>query len=88
MGLLKEFIDSEIIMIKEGTKLMLVFFFLLLVIGLPLAYVSHALNVDPKIAGILIGIMITIIVMVIDHKKLHCWKKINDSRYKLLMKYD
>lgn len=85
---MKEFIDSEIIMIKEGAKLMLLFFFLLIIIGLPLAYISRALNIGPKIAGTIIGIAITIMVMVIDHKKLHCWKKINDSRYKLLMKYD
>lgn len=81
MGILKGFVDRTKIIIKESVKLMLLYIFLFFIIGIPSVYIFHALNVDPKIAGTIIGIVIVIVFIIVDYKKLHCWQKINDSRY-------
>ncbi len=81
MRIMKEFTDRTIIIIKELMKLMILYIFLFFIIGVPSAYIFQRLNADPEIAGLIMGIVIAVVFIVIDYKKLHCWRKINDSKY-------
>ena len=78
--LLRAFMDNIKITIIESIKFIIVTVFLFFLIATPLAYLSIYINADPNIAGPIIGIIFAVTVFVVDYKKLHCFRKIKESK--------
>ena len=76
----RTFVGHIIFTLKETAKFMLLTFGVFFIVGMPLAGIFYILKVDVEIAGIITGILITILVIFIDSKKTHCLRNIHDDR--------
>lgn len=84
---MKEFGNHIIVTVKESLKFALLSMAMVLLIGLPSAYMSiYVLKIDIEIPAVITGIIIAIATFVIDYKKFHCLKRMHDNRFELLKK--
>ena len=71
----------------ESLKFVLLTISMFFLIGAPMAYISiYVLKIDGEngeISAMITGIICAIIVVIIDHKKIHSLKKIHESRLKI-----
>lgn len=78
---MKEIKNHIAITTKESIKFALLTISIFFLIGVPMIYISvDILKINGEIPAIIIGIITAIIVLIIDHKKIHSLSKMhNDS---------
>ena len=84
---MKEIKNHLIVTIKESIKFALLSMAVILLIGIPSAYISiYILKIDGEIPVIITGVIIAIVTFVIDNKKFYCLKRVHDNRFEILEK--
>lgn len=80
----ESFKDDVIIIIKESMKFALVSIILLLLIGTSLLYILlEIFGMNAEIVSILVGVIIAILIVVIDDKKLHTVEKVTECNRRI-----
>lgn len=76
--------DYLIILLKESAKFAMLGIVSLLSIVVLLGYLFiYMLKIDADISGLILGIITAVTIFMIDHKKLHSVRKINEAHVKL-----
>jgi hypothetical protein len=79
--------DDIVAIIKECLKFSLVAIILLFVVGTPLLYLLTKLTqIDVEIAVILTGVVVAILIVIVDQKKLHVNDKVVECNRRLIRK--
>jgi ABC-type spermidine/putrescine transport system permease subunit I len=81
-------IKEDIIMVfKESMKFALVGVILFLVIGTSIAYILlEIIGMDIEVTGILTGIVVAILIVTVDYKKMHTTDKITECNRRIIRK--
>jgi len=79
--------DDTITIIKESIKFSLVGITLLSVIGTSLLYILlEFAKIDMEIAAILTGVVVAVLIVIIDMKKIHAHDKIVECNRRIIKK--
>lgn len=79
--------DNIIIIIKESMKFAFVGLILFLVVGISLLYLFLKFTkIDMEIAALLTGIIVAILIVIVDIKKMHTTDKITECNRKIIRK--
>lgn len=79
--------ENVIIIFKESMKFALIGLILFLVIGTSMAYILlEIVGMDVEVTGILTGIVVAILIVAVDHKKLHTTEKITECNRRIARK--
>lgn len=79
--------ENIIIMLKESMKFVLIGMIVFLVVGMSIAYILlYIVGMDVDVAGILAGIVTAILIITIDHKKIHAHDKILECHRRICRK--
>jgi ABC-type spermidine/putrescine transport system permease subunit I len=79
--------EDIITVFKESMKFALVGVILFLVIGMPIAYILlEIVGMDVEVTGILTGIVVAILIVTIDYKKMHITDKITECNRRIIRK--
>ena len=79
--------ENIIIVLKESMKFALIAVILFLVIGTSIAYILlEIIGMDVEVAGILTGIVMAILIVTVDHKKIHAHDKIVECNRRICRK--
>ena len=81
---IKEYIT---IILKESMKFALIAVILFLVVGTSIAYILlEIIGMDVEVTGILTGIVTAILIVTVDHKKIHAHDKIVECNRRIVRK--
>ena len=84
---MKELKNHILVTTKESIKFALLAMAIFFLIGVPMVYISiEILKIEGEISGIIVGIITAIIIVVVDHKKIHCLSKMDNSRVEIFKK--
>lgn len=79
--------ENIIIVLKESMKFALVAVILFLVIGTSMAYILlEIVGMDVEVTGILTGIVVAILIVTVDYKKMHTTDKIAECNMRIARK--
>jgi biotin transporter BioY len=79
--------DDMIVIIKESIKFALVGIILILVLGTPLLYILLKFTeIDMEVAVILTGLVVAILIVVVDDKKIRTTAKITECNRRIIRK--
>lgn len=79
--------ENIIIILKESMKFALIGIALFLVIGTSIAYILlNIVGMDVEMAGILTGIVVAILIVTVDFKKMHTTDKITECNRRIARK--
>ncbi len=79
--------DDIIIILKASTKFALVGIILFLVVGTSLLYIlMNFTNIDMEIAAIVTGFIVAILIVIVDEKKIHNYRKIVECNRRIIRK--
>lgn len=79
--------ENIIIILKESMKFALVGIILFLVIGMSIAYMLlEIIGMDIGVTGILTGIITAVLIVAVDHKKMHTTDKIAECNRRIFRK--
>jgi len=79
--------ENIIIVLKESMKFALIGVILFLVVGTSIAYILlEIIGMDVEVAGILTGIVTAILIVTVDHKKIHAHDKIVECNRRICRK--
>jgi len=79
--------ENIIIIFKESMKFALIGVTLFLVVGTSIAYILlEIVGMDIEVTGILTGIIAAILIVVVDHKRVHAHDKIVDCNRRIFGK--
>lgn len=79
--------ENIIIIFKESMKFALVGVILFLVIGMSIAYILlEIIGMDVEVTGILTGIVVAILIVTVDYKKMHTTDKIAECNRRIIRK--
>ncbi len=78
--------ENIIIIFKESMKFVLLSLILFLTVGTSIAYIMlEIIGMEVEITGILTGIIVAILIVTIDFKKLHTTDKIAECNMRLVV---
>lgn len=84
---MKEIVNHTIFTIKESIKFALLAVVMFFLIGIPLIYIFiEILKINSDISGLIVGVITAIIIVMVDHKKTHYLRKINNNMVETLKK--
>ena len=79
--------ENIIIILKESMKFALIAVILFLVIGTSIAYILlEIVGMDVEVTGILTGIVVAILIVAVDFKKMHTTDKIAECNRRIVRK--
>lgn len=79
--------ENVIIVLKESMKFALIGVILFLVVGTSVAYILlEIIGMDVEVTGILTGIVTAILIVTVDHKKIHAHDKIVECNRRICRK--
>ena len=79
--------ENIIIVLKESMKFALVAVILFLVVGMSMAYILlYIVGMDVEMTGILTGIVVAILIVTVDYKKMHTTDKITECNMRIARK--
>lgn len=79
--------EHIIIVLKESMKFALMGAIVFLVVGMSMAYILlYIIGMDIEMAGILTGVVTAVLIVAIDHKKIHAYDKIVECNRRIAMK--
>lgn len=79
--------ENIIIVLKESMKFALIGVILFLVVGTSIAYILlEIIGMDVEVTGILTGIVTAILIVTVDHKKIHAHDKIVECNRRICRK--
>ncbi len=79
--------ENIIIIFKESMKFALVGVILFLVIGMSIVYILlEIIGMDVEVTGILTGIVVAILIVTVDYKKMHTTDKIAECNRRIIRK--
>lgn len=79
--------ENIIIVLKESMKFALMAAILFLVVGTSVAYILlYIVGMDVEVTGILTGIVTAILIVTVDHKKIHAHDKIVEYNMRICKK--
>lgn len=80
--------ENIIIILKESMKFALMAVILFLVVGMSIAYILlYIVGMDIEVTGILVGMITAILIVIVDHKKLHITDKIVECNRRIVRKF-
>ena len=83
----KELKNHIVVTTKESIKFALLAMAIFFLIGVPMTYISiEILKMNGEISGILVGIITAIIIVIVDHKKIHSLSKMHNGRVEMWKK--
>ena len=84
---MKEIKDHIIFTIKESIKFALLAVAIIFLLGLPMVYVFiEILKINGDVSSLIVGVITAIIIVIIDHKKVHSLSKIDNNRAEIFKK--
>lgn len=79
--------ENIIIILKESMKFALIGVTLFLVVGMSIAYILlEIIGMDVEVTGILTGIITAVLIVAVDHKKIHAHDKIMECNRRIFKK--